>query len=46
MANSELFDMMLETVQNIKNPDDNEPVKDERAVRREQAVREVWPFDL
>lgn len=40
LANRELFEMMLETVLNIENPDDDEPIKDEGD------VREIWPFDL
>lgn len=40
LANRELFEMMLETVLSIENPDDDEPIKDEGD------VREIWPFDL
>ncbi|KFY13911.1 hypothetical protein V491_06221 [Pseudogymnoascus sp. VKM F-3775] len=40
LANKELFDVMLQTVLSIKNPDDDEPIKDEGD------VREIWPFDL
>jgi hypothetical protein len=40
LANRELFEMILETVQSIENPDDNEPLKNEAD------VRETWPFDL
>lgn len=39
LANKELFEMMLETVQSLENPDD-EPHK-ERSRRKE-----IWPFDL
>jgi hypothetical protein len=40
LANRELFEMMLETVLSIKNPDDDEPLKNEGD------VREIWPFEL
>ncbi|KFY67899.1 hypothetical protein V496_01348 [Pseudogymnoascus sp. VKM F-4515 (FW-2607)] len=40
LANRELFEVMLQTVLSIKNPDDDEPLKDEGD------VREIWPFDL
>ncbi|ELR03153.1 hypothetical protein GMDG_05982 [Pseudogymnoascus destructans 20631-21] len=40
LANRELFETMLQTVLGIKNPDDDEPIKDEGD------VREIWPFDL
>lgn len=39
-ANRQLFEIMLETVLSIENPDDDEPIKDEKD------VREIWPFDL
>ncbi|OBT43157.1 hypothetical protein VE00_07719 [Pseudogymnoascus sp. WSF 3629] len=40
LANRELFEMMLETVLSIENPDDDEPLKNEGD------VREIWPFEL
>jgi Phosphotransferase enzyme family len=40
LAHRELFEGMLQAVLSNKNPDDDEPIKDERD------LREIWPFDI
>ena len=40
VAHTELFEGMLQAVLSNKNPDDDEPIKDERD------LRDIWPFDI
>jgi hypothetical protein len=40
LTHRELFEGMLQAVLSNKNPDDDEPIKDERN------LREIWPFDI
>ena len=40
LAHSELFKRILQAVLSNENPDDDEPIKDERD------LREIWPFDI